>query len=140
MRNSDHRPVCGIYLCYLNDSCKKSLIDHDRFSLNPNLKIYPQEFIFQNPRFFQICGKIIVFSNGSPTQIFVEEIKSTDKCIYAKPTSFIIDPYQDIHVTIHCCVKMTKWKDGKDSNSKTVNLQVKYNGGSNFDQMRFFYI
>ena len=128
MKNSDHRPVVGIYKCFLKD------LQNVETSLNTVYKVTPQKIQFQKQRLFQACRKTVVFTNDSPTSIFIDQIISTDKCIWASFSFNCVRPSDKTEIDIGCCLDIDDFKECKDSNIKTVNLLFKYKGESNFFQ------
>jgi len=122
VKNSDHRPVVGIYECFLKDS------QNVETSLNTVYKVTPQKIQFQKQRLLQVCYKTVVFSNDSPTSIYIDRIESTDKCIWSTHTNFILYTSDKTEIDIGCCLDIDDFKECKDSNIKTVNLLFKYNG------------
>ena len=130
VKNSDHRPVVGIYKCFLKD------LQNVETSLNTVYKVTPQKIQFQKQRLFQACRKTVVFTNDSPTSIFIDQIISTDKCIWASFSFNCVRPSDKTEIDIGCCLDIDDFKECKDSNIKTVNLLFKYNDESNFIQMR----
>ena len=126
LKNSDHRPVVGIYKCYLKDS------QNVENSLNTVFKADPQEIKFQKQSLFDFCSKDVVLSNDSSTPICIDKAESDDGCIWASESRFNIIRHKDFKIKINCNLGLDDFKECENSYIKTVDLLLKYEDESNF--------